>query len=175
LVSSTLNIQPPLQPSITRYFFLSLITSSFFTSTVGYNVIATYGSVKEKLEKTADSTWTSALSKTSIRAWNSTSSNSTNFSTLLHPSTSPTSASAICCSSTVCSNHRSSTNFFQLHLVNLCKVTHRPNRLHRFLHLRCLVSLAPKRSIRSLCGWLITKRSISSTTKHFKLTPLLFV
>jgi len=54
LVSSTLNIQPPLQPSITRYFFLSLITSSFFTSTVGYNVIATYGSVKEKLEKTAD-------------------------------------------------------------------------------------------------------------------------
>ncbi len=33
----------------------------------------------------------------------------------------------------------------------------------------------PKRSIRSLRGWLITKRNISSTTRHFKLSPLLFV
>ena len=87
----------------------------------------------------------------------------------------PFSASAICCSSTVCSNHRSSTNFFHLHLVNLRKVTHRQNRLHRFLHLRCLVSLALRRNIRSLRGWLTTRHSTSSKTKLFKFTPLLFV
>ena len=107
-VISTLNIQPLLLLSTTRYYSPSSITFSFFTSIAGYNVITTSGSNKKEQKETAFSTWIYA--QTFAFICNSGTSNSTTFPTSLCPSASSTSASAICCLSTVCFNHRSPTN-----------------------------------------------------------------